>query len=73
MKLTCIIDTCPTDQQFVNHLKCSRCQYNSLGGNQPEFGCQECNHPRAIHQPNYERWQNMKVCGAEILAVRMTR
>ncbi len=74
MKLSCILDTCPKDKQFVNMFHCSVCKQNVLGGwNQPETGCVSCNHPEAIHKPDYERWQNMKACGAEVLAITMTR
>ena len=72
VKLTCILDTCPKDSEFVNHLKCNRCDYNKLG-EQPEFGSQQCTHPEAEHKPNHQRWQDMKACGPGILAVRMTR
>ena len=73
MRLDCILDTCPKDKKFVNHIKCCQCKLNPLGDNQPEFACQECNHPEALHKPNYERWQNLKSCGAEVLAITMTR
>jgi len=73
MKLDCILDNCPKDNKFVNHIKCCRCELNPLGDNQPGVGCQECNHAKAIHKPDYERWENMKACGTEILAVTMTR
>jgi len=73
MKLDCILDTCPKDEKFVNHIKCSRCELNPLGDKQPEIGCQECTHPQARHQPDYQRWQDMKACGAEVLSITMTR
>lgn len=73
MRLTCILDTCPIDQQFVNYLKCCRCKLNPLGEEELEIGCVECNHPGAEHKPNHERWESMKKCGAEVLAIRMTR
>lgn len=73
MKLDCILDTCPKNKKFVNHLNCITCKYNPLGEEQPEFACQECNHPEAEHKPDLQRWQNMKLCGAEALSVVMTR
>jgi hypothetical protein len=53
MILDCILDQCPKNpKDFVNHLVCPGCEYNPLGDNQPRCGCQECNHPKAIHKPN---------------------
>jgi len=73
MRLDCILDICPKDKQFVNHIKCCRCDLNPLSDNQPEFAKQECNHPEATHKPDYERWQNMKACGVEPLRMMVTR
>jgi hypothetical protein len=73
MRLECILDTCPKDGKFVNHLKCPRCVHNPLGEDQPEFAWQECNHPKAEHKPDHERWQNMKACGIDALTIMVTR
>ena len=73
MILDCILDTCPKDGQFVNHLKCCKCDYNPLGDGQPQFGRQLCDHPQARHEPDHERWEAMKSCGAATLAVTLVR
>ncbi len=73
MELDCILDTCPKSRQMVNHINCCQCDLNPLGNRQPKFAHQECSHPGAIHEPDYERWDNMKACGAEVLAVTMRK
>jgi len=72
MKLDCILDACPKDGEFVNHLKCPHCRLNPLGEEQPETGSQECNHPKAKHEPNHERWSAMKEC-AGVLHLTMVK
>lgn len=60
MRLDCILDLCPADGEFVNHLKCVRCKHNPLGIDQPATGEQECRHMNAKHDPKPERWQTFK-------------
>ena len=73
MRLECIKDTCPKDGKFVNHIKCSYCKHNPLGKEQPVFAQQECNHPKAEHNPDNKRWGNMKSCGIDTLTMMVTR
>ena len=69
--LTCILDTCPRDGQYVNHLKCRCCGHNLLGDRQPDgAGSQECQHPNAKHAPDYERWQAMRTMAGVLHLVR---
>ena len=73
MELTCIHDTCPKDKQFVNHLKCRKCELNPMGEQQPQFARQECLHIEARHEPNPENWQHLKSLGSEVLSVMLVR
>jgi hypothetical protein len=70
--LDCILDVCPQDGQFVNHLKCLHCQFNPLGDKQPEFAKQLCQHPQSKHNPNKENWENLKACGVGVLHLLVT-
>lgn len=57
IQLSCILDLCPKDHNFVDYRKCVKCKFFK---GQKVIGTVLCNHQKAKHNPNKERWQTLK-------------
>ena len=57
MILNCILDDCPITGESVDHRDCCKCKHNPLKDGQPDFGRQDCQHPKAKHDPNPENME----------------